>query len=409
MSTGIFQRPNVDQHGYLLPMVVYGIPAEYTLGVPYEGRLQVRNNVGPCTVEQVGGDPLPNGRAIWFDPDSNEIVISWAPLFWTDPVTNTYAAEILDPGFESGSAKKGWSLGVGWSINNDNNITGNFSACFMDFNGSSIIVNKARYKVEEGTVINAQCNVRQGASAKHNVGARVVIQYFNAEGKVIQTDRGNLVDDASKNRVYPSRVLSSAPAGADTCAIGCEGVRYKENKELFVDDFRWDLQVKEIIESDNPLGEYNVDLLVTDTIGRIAHWIGQIKMAGVYVTSKLYAFYDYESISLAGGFVEYRNRVLPPEITPIVLGAEFVSLTIRTVRKDHAQPHEDTFILGSEFVSLTIRTVRRDYAHAYDPADTMIVGSSLVSINVKQHPHNVHPLEDLLIVSSSFVSLEFGS
>ncbi|QYW01850.1 tail fiber protein [Stenotrophomonas phage Paxi] len=409
MSTGIFQRPNVDQHGYLLPMRIDGTPAEYTLGDPYEGRLQVHNNVGACTIQQTGGDELPNGHSISFDPDTNEIVIAWPALFWIDPVTKIYAAEILDPGFESGSAKKGWEMGLGWSVNNINNITGSYSACFMDFNGSSHIVNKARHKVEPGNVINAQCTVRQGASAKYNVGALVTIQYFDDKGNMIHIDRGNLVDDASKNRVYPSRLASTVPAGAVTCSIGCEGVRFKENKELFVDDFKWDLQVTEIIESQNPLNEYNVELTATDSIGRIARWNGQIKMAGVYVTSKLYGFYDYESLGLSADFVEFRRQEMEMEISPFLVGAQFISLDLRTLRQDYTHPAEDILSLGSSFVGITIRQIRKDYNHEFDPDDGLQLGCSYVSLNIKQHPRVDQPQEDSLTLSAAFVSLEFGS
>ncbi|QEG09307.1 tail fiber protein [Stenotrophomonas phage Pokken] len=409
MSTGIFQRPNVDQHGYLLPMRIGGTPAEYTLGDPYEGRLQVFNNVGSCTIQQTGGDELPNGHSISFDPDTNEIVITWPALFWIDPVTKIYAAEISDPGFESGSAKKGWEMGLGWSVNNINNITGSYSACFMDFNGSSHILNKARHKVEPGTVINAQCTVRQGASAKYNVGALVTIQYFDDKGNMIHIDRGNLVDDGAKNRVSPSRLASTVPAGAVTCSIGCEGVRFKENKELFVDDFKWDLEVTEIIESPNPLNEYNVELTATDSIGRIARWSGPIKMAGVYVTSKLYGFYDHEDLGMYASLDELRIQEMEMEVSPLEMAASFISLDLRSIRRDYAHPNEDILQLGSDFVSITIRTIRRDYAHAFDPEDGMRMSSSFQSITIKQHPRVDQPLEDHLTLSSSFVSLEFGS
>lgn len=394
MSTGIFQRPNVDQHGYLLPMRISGIPAEYVYLDPYEGRLQVHHNVGSCTVQQVGGDPLPNGHSLSFDSDTNEIVIAWPKLYYIDPVTKIYPAEIMDPGFESGSAKKGWEMGMGWSVNNMNNITGNYSACFMDFNGSSHILNKSRHRVDPGTVINAQSEVRQGASAKYNVGALTTIQYFNEANEFIHIDRGNLVDDGAKNRTSLSKVKSVAPEGAYTCAIGAEGVRFKENKELFIDNFKWDLIITEVIESDNPLNEYNVELLVTDSIGRIARWKGKLYDDSIYFTSKPYPLLTSEEVQVnsAEGSGIARSSRGAPDIQLAVMGA----LPTAIIRRRLVVP----LTLPPDYVSMgAIPTgiVRRKIVKTVDDLTQFaVMGAAPTKLIRKKHPA---PQADILNVS----------
>ncbi|AXH72058.1 MAG: tail fiber protein [Podoviridae sp. ctda_1] len=392
MSTGIFQRPNVDQHGYLLPMRISGIPAEYVYLDPYEGRLQVHHNVGSCTVQQVGGDPLPNGHSLSFDSATNEIVIAWPKLYYVDPVTKVYPAEIMDPGFESGSAKKGWEMGMGWSVNNMNNITGNYSACFMDFNGSSHILNKARHRVDPGTVINAQSTVRQGASAKYNVGALTTIQYFDKDNNFLHIDRGNLVDDAAKNRVYPSKVKSVAPEGAYTCSIGAEGVRFKENKELFIDDFKWDLIITEVIESENPLNEYFVELLVTDSIGRIARWSGRLYDDSIYVTSKPYPLMT--SLSVGFGMGEAGGIERSSRGAPNMESVRFSVAPTGIVRRKLVVP---LTIPPEEFVSVSVTPsaiVRRKLVKpATADTDSMITSVKPSGIFRKKHPYIVSDMD----------------
>lgn len=383
MSTGIFQRPNVDQHGYLLPMRVSGIPAEYVYLDPYEGRLQVHHNVGSCTVKQVGGDPLPNGHSLSFDSETNEIVIAWPKLYYIDPVTKIYPAEIMDPGFESGSSKKGWEMGIGWSVNNMNNISGNYSACFMDFNGSSHILNKSRHRVDPGTVINAQSEVRQGASAKYNVGALTTIQYFDADNNFLHIDRGNLVDDGAKNRTSLSKVKSTAPEGAYTCTIGAEGVRFKENKELFIDNFKWDLIITEVIESDNPLNEYNIELLVTDSIGRIARWSGRLYDDSIYFTSTPYPVLTQEEMAFDQPFASGIERASrgAPDIQLTTIGA----LPTAVIRRRLMVPLEtsENTSIGAAPSGL----VRRRLVVPVAELDQHLVFGSIPSKIVrKQHP-----------------------
>lgn len=385
MSTGIFQRPNVDQHGYLLPMRISGIPAEYVYLDPYEGRLQVHHNVGSCTVQQVGGDPLPNGHSLSFDSATNEIVIAWPKLYYVDPVTKIYPAEIMDPGFESGSAKKGWEMGMGWSVNNMNNITGNYSACFMDFNGSSHILNKARHRVDPGTVINAQSEVRQGASAKYNVGALTTIQYFDKDNNFLYIDRGNLVDDGAKNRTSLSKLKSTAPEGAHTCSIGAEGVRFKENKELFIDNFKWDLIITEVIESENPLNEYNIELLVTDSIGRIARWKGRLYDDSIYVTSKPYPLLVQEEMAFGAPYASDIVRASrgAPAVELVQLGGLPTGIIRRRLVQTLIIPPEEFVSIGPMPSGIMRRKIVKPFTADIESA---ILGGTPSAIIRKQHP-----------------------
>lgn len=406
MPTHIYQRPLMDQGSWATTLRIVGQFADYNLGESYEGRLQILNSIGPHFVKQTGGDPLPDGAVIRVDEETSEIVVSWEPLYRIPGSRDEYAAELVNADFEG---EKGWTFGTGWKITTDNAITGSKSGVYQVQNGMSVLSHTARYKVIPGRAITAQCQVRQGASAEGNAGASVMLEWRDAQGGLISRSEGNRVMSASKNRVYPSKLTVLPPDEAVYVNIAANGIRFKENKDLWVDNFKWDHVVVEVTEPVNPSEEYYLELEVVDTTGRVGRWQGSILLAGVYTTSKLYGFYDVDSFILGADYSELRIQEMGVEVSPLLLGGVFVSLDVRSVRRDHAQPVEDFLVASGDFVSLEIKNIRKDYAHVYDPADTLQVSASFVSLDVKQHPRTAQPVEDILKVGAQFISLEFGS
>lgn len=266
MVTRIYDRPDLDQRRGLPALYVTGVLPGGKPGLAYQGRLQIHNSVGACTVEQIDGDTLPPGHTIFVDNDTMEVVITW-------PAYAEEAAPIPNSGFEDGIV--GWVPGAGWSVTTNNAIAGSRSAVYQRNGGSSVLSSQSRYPTNPGVPINAQCQVRQGASSAGNAGAGLRLEFRDAAGDVIGRADGNYVMSASKNAVYPSNVAALPPQGAATVNIACVGVRHRENKDVWVDSFSWDHKVAVVGINTDAL--FNLTLRVRDSAGRTAIWRGLLQ------------------------------------------------------------------------------------------------------------------------------------
>ncbi|HAL21585.1 MAG TPA: hypothetical protein DCP40_02455 [Stenotrophomonas sp.] len=265
MTARIYDRPDLDQRAKQKALYVSGALTFAMPGQPYEGRLQVYNGIGGLSVQQVDGDTLPNGASIYIA--GSEVVVSWPAYSETDAV-------IPNPGFEAGDVN--WEKGAGWSIGPENPPVGLRAARYGETQGDSIISNTARYPVNPGVPITATCQVRQGASAEGNAGAAVRLEWRAASGELVGMSEGNAVMSASKNRVYPSTIVAAPPAGAALVNVAARGIRNRENKALFIDQFQWDhLQLTGI----NTTRVFNLGLMVRDSAGRSYLWRGKLRVS----------------------------------------------------------------------------------------------------------------------------------
>lgn len=277
MSARIYDRPDLDQRQRMPPLFVTGNLPKAPPMAAYEGRLEIHNGIGGCTVRQIDGDRLPPGHRLYVDQAAKQVVLAW-------PAYQAGAAPIINPGFESGPT--GWDTGAGWVIATENPPTGSWAAGYNNQQGESVISNTARYECYPGQRTAAKCKVRQGASAEGNAGASVLLEYRDAAGVVVLPVEGNRVMSASKNRVYDSNVVGTAPAGAATVNIAGNGIRFRENKILFVDDFEWDHTVAAVgLDHD---AVFRITLQVSDSAGRSAIWSGVIGDRSTYFTSRPY-------------------------------------------------------------------------------------------------------------------------
>lgn len=267
MTARIYDRPDLDQELGLRALYVTGRFPGAEPSAPYEGRLQIKNGVGACLVRQIDGDRLPEGHRLYVDQATQEVVLAW-------PAYQSGQAPIVNPGFEAGDS--GWVGGPGWKIATENPPTGLWAAGYLNNQGESRISSTSRYSVFAGQVTHAKCQVRQGASSEGNAGASVMLEYRNADGDVIESAEGNRVMSASKNRVYDSNVTGVAPAGAATINVAGNGIRYRENKILFVDTFEWDHTVPSAGINYEQL--LNLSLLVSDSRGRSYLWKGTVSV-----------------------------------------------------------------------------------------------------------------------------------
>lgn len=277
MTARIYDRPDLDQRRGQLPLYVLGSFPNAAPSSAYEGRLQIFNGAGDCFVRQIDGAVLPEGHRLYVDQATKQVVLAW-------PAYQAGAAPIENAGFESGPV--GWDLGAGWVIATENPPVGAWAAGYNNQRGESIISNQARYSVHSGQVTRAKCKVRQGASSEGNAGASVLLEYRDAAGAVVRSVEGNRVMSASKNRVYDSDVVGVAQAGEASVNVASNGIRYRENKILFVDAFEWDHTVAAAgIDYETTLC---ITLLVSDSAGRSTLW---------------------------SGCIEVRQGVLPPQLT----------------------------------------------------------------------------------------------
>jgi hypothetical protein len=350
MPAHIYQRPLWDQGNWNTPIRIEGLLPDYELEQAYEGRLQIINSIGPRFVKQIGGDQLPLGSSITIDEDTAEIVVSWPPVERIPGTEQRYEAVLRNADFESSG---NWQFGVGWDITTSNFISGTKSGVYQKNSGSSLLIHTGRFPVTLGQVINAQCKVRQGASAANNAGAAIQLQWRDDNDNLIATSEGNAVMSASKNAVFPSLVSAAAPAGATKVNIACRGIRIRENFDLWVDDFTWDLFYTEITYPTNPEEEYNLELQVTDAVGRIAYWTGVIGLGGIYLTSRPYGRYEIDSIDcyttmhkgdILGELYESAN------ITVTFIGGELRSPV-------HYYSDYESADVGAAFIGGTLNTV----------------------------------------------------
>ncbi|MGH8037089.1 MAG: hypothetical protein ACREPD_05040 [Stenotrophomonas sp.] len=348
MSSRIYDRPDLDQRQRLLALLVVGnLPAALPM-LAYEGRLQIYNAVGACTVRQIDGDKLPPGHRLYVDQATREVVVAW-------PAYQAGAAPIVNPGFESGPT--GWQGGSGWSVTTLGPITGQWAGEYATNRGEAVLSNTARYEVYPGQRTNAKCKVRQGATAEGNAGASVLLEYRDADGVVVSTQEGNRVMSATKGAVYDSKVLGTAPAGAATVNIASNGIRYRENKPLFVDDFEWDHTVAAVgLDHD---AEFRLTLQVTDSAGRSAIWRGAIGDQPFYFTSRPYPIVappDCYAVGLGIVGVQVRTQPAYEYVEAYTVGLRVSAVDIREPVKAYVAPVE-AYLATLAVTAIEIRNI----------------------------------------------------
>src|SRR3546814_3768796 len=65
----------------------------------YEGRLQIHNAVGACSVKILSSENLPVGASVYVDNSNSQVVVAW-------PAKNVVPTDLVNPGFETGEDRK---------------------------------------------------------------------------------------------------------------------------------------------------------------------------------------------------------------------------------------------------------------------------------------------------------------
>lgn len=265
MTTRIYDRPDLDQQSHRPALFINGDFPIAKPGLAYDGRLQIRNPVGACTVEQIDGDQLPPGASLYVDNASHEVVVTWPPYSLTD-------SPILNGNFEMGDVD--WIKDAGWTIENTGGGNDGFGSKVAVFLGQGeAFLEAANYYPVQAQVFSAKINVQQGASSAGNVGASIGVRYYDAAKTLIATQLGRFIDSGSKGAWHWSEGVFSQPAGAIYQRPIVRAYRRRENKKLWVDDASWSYRA--ILGVDDQLS-YNLTIRVRDSAGRSALWNGKI-------------------------------------------------------------------------------------------------------------------------------------
>jgi len=267
MGSRIYDRPDLDQRRHLLALYVTGsLPATAPL-VAYRGTLQIVNQVGACTVEQIDGDALPPGSSLYVE--GTQVVITW-PAY-----QETGVVPIFNGNFELGD--EGWLKGAGWTIENsggDNDGHGAKVAVYQG-QGESLMEAVNFYPCTQGHQFTAALDVQQGASSANNCGGGVGVRYYDAAQVLIGEERGNMVWSGNNGQWHMSTMEGHPPVGTAFARPICIGNRRRERKRMWVDDGSWTLQA---VVGINYATVIDLTLRIRDSAGRSVIWTGAIQV-----------------------------------------------------------------------------------------------------------------------------------
>lgn len=289
-----FLRPDLDQPADWAPMLL--VTGALPTGKPllaYEGRLQIVNAIGICTVDQIGGDALPAGSQIFVDNTASQVVVAW-------PAYSESASILSNAGLENGNTT-GWSVtrtgGTGGtaSASAGRPRTGNYSALWKGANGTghaggieAVWKNGTVAETYPGRDVTASVYVALDDTDSSQNRGQVMLFFGDATGTPVGDAsgyRGALIrgNDSSYRQ---SSLTMKAPAGARkvqlavwTTANSSGGVRF--------DDAAWNAPVS---VGTSVEGIYNLTLRVTDSAGRTFVWSGSITVASQTFLSTLLSY-----------------------------------------------------------------------------------------------------------------------
>lgn len=275
MGSHVHNRPDLDQEIGRLPLIITGVLANTPPFVEYEGRLQMRNFIGPSRAELLEGE-LPAGYTISVDEDTQEIVVAW-------PAWEPVAQPVFNGDFERGDV--GWQKGAGWQINYqpaDVRITGNWAGVFRGTGQSPILCEPQPCLPGTGFAFSALFD--QGPSNKKNVDCYAMAVFYDSNGNPIGSPTlGNKVHDQNNNSRHASSGNATAPPGTEKASTGALIARRKYQRPVSVDDIQWGLQGGGVGANED--ATYNIVIRAFDSTGRSAEWMGSVSIRTSPTTS----------------------------------------------------------------------------------------------------------------------------
>lgn len=282
---GVLQ-PDLDQTIDMPALLLVGTLPNAKPGEAYEGRLQIRNQVGACQIYSVTGGPLPPGGAIYVDGD--EVVVSW-------PAYSTDAAPLANPDFSTGDI-------TGWTVTTKGELPGYpvsatasaarppagdaYSALWIGNEGNghargveAVWANATRADAPPTFSITASAQIALDDTSTSQNRGRVRLQFFDDSDSPIGAPfEGNLI--RGDNEAYRvSQVTAVGPTGSATVELqvwttGNEspgsGVRFGA--------VQWDAPQLVGINVETTLC---FTVTIRDSTGRTAPWSGCVVVKGI--------------------------------------------------------------------------------------------------------------------------------
>jgi hypothetical protein len=329
--TSVFQlygRP-LEDSAALPPLLITGTLPSFAAGTAYEGRLQIVNAIGKCTLEVVESS-LPPAAYSFIDNFEEEIVLRWPA--YTPPEAPT--TNVPNGDFEDGNDGS-WRFGSGWSIENGNAETGDYAGLFSSHRGIASI--ESRRVPYNGETISASVRFQQGPSSTGNLVGRILLIWCDANGNMLPGGEGTsftagtLIRGGNDTEWQTSSVTSSSPTAA-TVAIGFSSNRKRENHPARVDNFVWN---HSYLAGSNTDLDLSVTFKVTDSANRVAYWSGNLSEFAYYLTSTPSTVFYFEGATAdahpLGG--QYKRELVEYEmgLESLTVDAESLSGTLRSI------------------------------------------------------------------------------
>lgn len=292
MTARLSLRPDLDQDVDGPPLYITGVLPEITPRLAYEGRLQIHNAIGRCSVQIMpGSDPLPPGSTVYIDHATQQIVVAW-------PEYSQYVTPLENPGFETGDTS-GWTFVPrgGWRAPIIDTAYRYEGARSLKWPGGRGMGSEGGIEVEAWNNTIGPCLPGQRVTTRfrgmynpagHNFGSqyRALVRFVDAAGNPIgASQRGQVIKGRGQNgRWKDASVSASGPSG--TAGVQLGAWLTGSNAATWMDAASWDVPSEIGVAR---VGVYRLVLRVRDSAGRTAIWSGVLGELTVYFTSHLYA------------------------------------------------------------------------------------------------------------------------
>jgi hypothetical protein len=285
MSARLYDRPDLDQRRRAPALYVDGSLPTAKPSIAYEGRLQIHNAIGACTVSQIAGSALPPGSQVYVDQANSQVVVAW-------PAYNSSVTPLTNPGFESGNLG-GWNVTLTGQqsvppktieVSSGRPHSGSYGAHYVGEQGighaggiEAVWENGTEGVCYPMQRVTANAFVALDDTSQSQNRGRVRLNWYDASGTLVGTSDGDLIrgNDSSYRQ---SQVRGLAPAAAKKCKLAV-WVTANYSGGVRFDDVSWDLPS---VIGINYSATLSLSLLVTDSAGRSFIWNGQIIVTPVY-------------------------------------------------------------------------------------------------------------------------------
>lgn len=313
-SHGFIGDVNATNPDDLPALYISGTLPRAVVKQKYSGRLKINNAIGACSVKLLTGS-LPPGNMVTVDNTTHEVIVGW-------PAFKTGSMDIPNANFEKGDDGS-WEVGPGFTIEStgtapDPNDPGSvyqlqFANLHADPDGpdtmSNVYFPLADARALGQGSITASADVQQGASSENQAGAAVRILFYDNVGLQVGGMDGNVIKSGSDSVWQTSTVNAPIPALASYARVGGVAYRKGQNRALWIDNIRWDLQ--QASQGTSQQQTITLSVQVTDSAGRIADWSGTIIVSPpIQVINRNVSSDDFVTSSIASTtftYVTYHN------------------------------------------------------------------------------------------------------